>query len=170
MTLADAVTLIQNDHFKKLQHLQQWADLGCGSGLFSKALLQLLPSSSVVYAIDKQPQSFRESNILFHQLDFINDELPFDFLDGILMANALHYVKDKPALISKLKRHIKTNAAFVVVEYDTEKSNQWVPFPINFISLQQLFVKEGFEFVEKINERPSRYNSGKMYSAHIHNR
>ena len=169
MTLAEATALIQNNHVGKLNQPQQWADLGCGSGLFSKALLQLLPASSVVYAVDKQAQSFSEKQIHFYQLDVENDILPFNSVNGILIANALHYVKNKSALIKKIKKILQPGGSFIIVEYDYMQANRWVPFPVDFISLKALFTSEGFDKVEKINERPSLYNRGNMYSAYIYN-
>ena len=78
-----------------------WADLGCGSGLFTFALAHLLkPGSSVQgvdiilprFNFDLQPEGVEIGSM---QLDFVADELPFQNLDGILMANSLYYVEDK---------------------------------------------------------------------------
>ena len=55
------------------------------------------------------------------------------------MANAFHYVKDKPAFIEKIKKHLKPSGQMIIVEYDTVRQNRWVPYPISFENLIQTF-------------------------------
>ena len=65
--------------------------------------------------------------------------LPFFAVDGILMANALHYVRDKAAFIEKLKKYLKTSGELIIVEYDTVRQNRWIPYPITFEKLTETF-------------------------------
>src|SRR4051812_399784 len=101
MTLSHAKALINSDQLN-LSQPQTWFDLGCGAGLFSKALHALLPPGSLIYAIDKQPATFNEKGIKFLQLDFVKDKLPNSLVDGILMANSIHFVKDEAQFLSKI--------------------------------------------------------------------
>lgn len=144
---------------------QTWADLGCGSGLFTKALQGQLPAGSTVYAVDSRRQSLSGPGLHFVQADFENDALPLPSLDGVIMANSLHYVKDKPSLLEKLKTYLKPGAVFILVEYDTTAANPWVPFPLDFTAAARLFPEAGFAVPEKIAERPSVYNRANLYSA-----
>ena len=66
------------------------------------------------------------------------------------MANSLHYVKNKTDLLKKIKTCLNANGCFLIVEYDMEAANRWVPYPISFSSLTKLFHDVGFSFVEKI--------------------
>ncbi len=145
-----------------------WADLGCGNGLFTAVLSARLSAGSTVYAVDKFSQSLlpsanKEVNITFHKADFINDALPFSGLQGILMANSLHYVQDKKALLQKLKNCLLPTGVFIIVEYDKAHSNRWVPYPVSFTELTALFHAAGYQNIEKTGERKSVYQSGKMY-------
>jgi ubiquinone/menaquinone biosynthesis C-methylase UbiE len=81
------------------------------------------------------------------------------------MANALHYVKDKPVFLEKVKRYLKHEGKMVIVEYDTDQSNQWIPYPLAFKAFRQTFAKQGFKHMHKVGERPSLYRSEKMYAA-----
>jgi SAM-dependent methyltransferase len=168
MTLADAKKLIENNRLKTVMP-QNWADLGSGNGLFSKALLSLLPGKSVVYATDKQPFTFPGTAIQFLEKDFEKDELSLPLLDGILMANSLHFVKNKLVFLKEIKKHLLPAAVFLLVEYDIETPNRWVPYPLSYSSAESLFKQAGFDSIEKINERRSVYNSAKIYSACVYN-
>ncbi|QJB31431.1 class I SAM-dependent methyltransferase [Chitinophaga oryzae] len=165
MELQEAIQLIKADYIAGT-----WADLGCGSGLFTYALANLLPAGSTIYAVDAAPVQLTarpnpaQQNILPLQLDFVQNELPVEGLQGILMANSLHYVKDKPALVRQLSRRLAPGAQWVLVEYDTDAANTWVPYPIRRDALQQLLAAEGFSQVTFLGERPSVYRSGRMYA------
>jgi len=168
MTPTEAAALINCDQLR-ISKLQTWFDLGCGSGLFSNALIGLLPEGSFIYAIDKQLATFNNRQIKFQKLDFIKDQLPNLSVDGILMANSLHYVKDKLPFLIKIKKLLSTKGVFLLVDYDTETSNQWIPHPISFRAAKNLFKELGFDDVYKINERLSIFNEGSIYSAVFYN-
>jgi trans-aconitate methyltransferase len=148
---------------------QTWVDLGCGAGTFTSAIASLLPSKSIVYAIDRDPQLFPESvndvSIRFSQGDFEKEKFSFTALNGVLLANSLHYVSDQVQVITKLATWLHPhNGRFLLVEYDSKTSNQWVPYPIPFQKVATLFSGAGFVNIEKIGERKSRYGQGIMYA------
>ena len=171
MKVSDATTLIKTGIPEKVKNTT-WADMGCGSGIFTNALGSLLGDGGKIYAVDKDVQDLKieiagKIKIEFFKVDFINDALPFYKVDGILMANAIHYVKDKPAFIEKIKKHLKASGQMIIVEYDTVRQNRWVPYPISFENLIQTFSSAGFTYITKIGERNSVYRSEKMYAATI---
>ena len=168
MKVTDAISLIAPGLLNPKPN-EIWADLGCGSGNFTKALAALLGPDGKIYAIDKDPQTIivdkNQAQLQFILLDFIHNDLPVSNLDGILMANALHYVKDKPVFLENVKRYLKHEGKMIIVEYDTDQSNQWIPYPLGFETFRQTFAKLGFKHMHKVGERPSIYRSGKMYAA-----
>jgi ubiquinone/menaquinone biosynthesis C-methylase UbiE len=170
MEVSEAIALIQPG-FQGTTQKETWADLGCGSGTFTQALAALLPEDSKIFAVDKDNQRIRsreaETSIEFIKLDFIGDTIRFADLDGILMANALHFVKDKAIFIGKLNKLIKPEGQLIIVEYDTNQRNPWVPYPISFEKLIETFSAHGFGRIEKLGERKSIYRAGKMYACSI---
>ncbi len=167
MTLNEAVQLIEKAAINP-REAGTWADLGCGSGVFTRALASLLPAGSLIYAVDQKRHAFNppagsEVTIEMVQADFEKEQLNLPQLDGILMANALHYVADKPAFLEDIQSQLKTNGAMIIVEYDTTRANPWVPYPITFIALIELLRASGFGNIHKIGERPSVYQ-GQMYA------
>ncbi len=166
MQLAQAVELI--DH-PAGQEKSIWADLGCGDGLFTKALSQLLVDESLIYAVDKNKSALNKVSVKNGiqlkklELDFINNDLPLHTLSGILMANSFHFVQHKTAFIEKLLPYLNASGYFLIVEYDTDAANAWVPYPVSFNSLKGLFAKFNYT-AKRLHQLPSRYN-GMIYSA-----
>ncbi len=172
MKVSEAIQMIRNGVIRD-ELPSAWADLGCGSGLFTMALAQLLPEKSMVFAIDKKMQSFpaiknTAVKIEFMQADFIIDELVVSPLNGILMANSLHYVKDKNLVLNKLLKLFKGEGQFIIIEYEIKHANPWVPYPIGFLNLTELFIQHGFGKVDKLAEKKSIYQSGTIYSAAVY--
>ncbi len=172
MDLKDAVEMIKFAPDSKAGQ-QRWADLGCGSGIFTLALAELLPAGSIIIAVDKDKKALKNipdkySNVMIEKLnhDFLNFELTGIF-NGIMMANSLHFVKDKLSFLKEIIINLNKPEYFLIVEYDTDISNPWVPYPLNFQALRILFESLGFKSVIKLNERPSIYRRANIYSALI---
>ena len=153
---------------------QVWADLGCGKGTFTKALAELLPAGSIIHAVDRDvvalaqlPERWGSAGIVRTHADFSKEELPVNELDGILMANALHYVKDQVGFVARVATHLKPYGSFVLVEYDTDEADPWVPYPIPSARLQVLFAALGTVTVARMAERGSVFGRVKLYSALI---
>lgn len=169
MTIQQALSLISpTAPFLSSGSPRYWADLGCGSGLFTMALAQLLPTGSTIYGVDTHPTIRRQdkpTSIIPIQTNFIKDTLGLPPLDGILMANSLHYVEDKPTLLQKLRSYMHPDSPFIIVEYDTDKAvPTWVPYPISYTSLTELFKGQK---VQKLDERPSVFGRANMYAAFV---
>lgn len=153
-----------------------WADLGCGTGLFTTALAELLPEGSTIYAVDKSrtalgqiPPAQRTIRIEKVLADFVVEAFPLPPLDGVLMANALHFVRDQEAFLTKAQGWLKAEGCFLLVEYDLNTSNPWVPYPVPYAALPRLFGPLGYTKMEKLAEHPSRYQRAPIYSALINN-
>lgn len=152
-------------------HAQRWADLGAGTGTFTHALATLLPPGSTLTAVDKDKNALRQitsaNNVDIQKLtgDFLEVMASFSGLDGVLMANALHYVPRQKEFLSSLRGCLLPNGILLVVEYDMDTSNTWVPFPLSFNTLQGLITTTGFKTVELIGKTASRYQKAGMYAA-----
>ena len=150
---------------------QTWADLGCGKGLFTKALSSLLPKGSHIHAIDRDEGSLREIPPELHGIhitkttgDFNTLQVP-GMLDGILMANSLHYVDDKKEFLKACFNRLVNNGYFLLVDYDLQRSNNWIPYPIDIKGATQLFLNTGFRHFRILNKRNSIYGNHHMYAA-----
>jgi len=172
MILKEAIELVDHDRINDIAGPQTWADLGCGEGLFTQALTHLLEVGSHIYAVDKtKPGPIPSYNGVLVESrinDFVKDNLVLPPLDGILMANSLHYVSDKKTFLNKLSFLLKPTACLIIVEYDTDTPIQnWVPYPLSFQSLQNLFRQAGYETIIPIGKRASVYGRADIYSVMI---
>ena len=151
-----------------------WADLGCGDGTFTLALAGLLASGSTIHAIDlagsalrKIPSTHNRVRITTHRGDFMKLPWPFADVDGILMANSLHYVENQLAFIRACEPHMKTRRHFLIIEYDTIDRSRWVPYPVSQMRLTTLFARAGYSSVRVLRSRPSIYRRARLYAAAI---
>src|SRR4051812_14148797 len=82
--------------------IQTWIDLGAGKGLFTNALSQLLPKGSKIIAVDKTKSKIEVADgidLVTKTGDFVTMQL--EKVDGILMANSLHYVKEQQEFLKR---------------------------------------------------------------------
>jgi ubiquinone/menaquinone biosynthesis C-methylase UbiE len=170
MRLRDAVDMLAGSELVALGPMT-WADLGCGSGTFTVALAGVLAAGSVIHAIDRDrsvlrgiPTSHKGVRIIPHCGEFTTLPWPFTGLDGILMANSLHYVEDQPAFIRSCGTQLKSARHFLVVEYDTNEAGPWVPYPVNCSRAMALFEHAGYRSVRVLRSRPSLYRRAPLYS------
>jgi ubiquinone/menaquinone biosynthesis C-methylase UbiE len=155
-----------------------WADLGAGSGAFTLALAAVLGHASRIYAVDRdagalgmleralQRERGRAKDIPLVQTVHadLRGEVPLPPLDGILMANSLHFQADACAVLTHAARWLKPGGRLIIVEYDIETPNTWVPNPIPWSRLPAVLECAGFSAARLLGTRPSRYH-GRMYSA-----
>ena len=173
MRLRDAIEMLADSDVAALGPTS-WADLGAGDGTFTLALAEMLAPGSVIHAVDldgsalrRIPSAHKGARITTHRGDFMKQPWPFDDLDGILLANSLHYVEDQPAFIRACESHMKSRRNFLVVEYDTSEANRWVPYPVDQAKLTALFERAGYTSIRVLRSRPSIYRRAPIYSAAV---
>lgn len=151
-----------------------WADLGSGEGAFTLALRELVGADGVIYSVDKHDPSldaqrrafrlqFPISRVHFIKADF-TQTLSLPPLDGVVMANSLHYVRDKDAMLERVVRWLKPSGRFILVEYNVDLGNPWVPYPLSFQSFVKLAARSHLRDPELLATRPSRFLR-EIYSA-----
>ena len=144
-----------------------WADLGAGEGAFTRALADLLGPSAHIIAVDRDAGALRRglagTAIDTKVADFTRP-LDLSNLDGIVMANSLHFVRDKGSVLESVRKMLRPGGKLIVVEYGTDRGNPWVPHPFTFERWRQMAAQAGFEKTRLLRTIPSRH-LGSMYSA-----
>jgi SAM-dependent methyltransferase len=151
-----------------------WADLGSGTGAFTLALADLLGHGGVLYSVDRDRAALRVQadamrarfpGVALHQVtaDFSRPlELPR--LDGIVMANSLHFVREKAPVLALVRGYLREGGRLVLVEYDADRGNPWVPHPLSFETWREVSAAAGFGETRRLASVPSRF-LGSFYAA-----
>ena len=145
-----------------------WADLGAGAGAFTLALRELLGSEAEIYAVDQDQRHLRTLERAYSARfgDVGNlHTLPADFtraldlpsLDGALMANALHFFRDREAVLRHVRAFLKPGGALLLVEYNVDRGNPWVPHPLSFETFRELAPRAGFNRPRLLARHPSSF-------------
>jgi ubiquinone/menaquinone biosynthesis C-methylase UbiE len=158
-----------------------WADFGAGSGAFTLALRDLAGSDVEIIAIDRDQPALRRLSAAMNQrfpgtrlrLFAADFTAPLDLppLDGILAANAIHFVprQEQVALLGRWREYLKPGGRLVVVEYDAESGNRWVPYPMSYTGFAAGTQEAGFAPPALLATAPSRFLD-RMYAAATHPR
>jgi ubiquinone/menaquinone biosynthesis C-methylase UbiE len=145
-----------------------WADLGAGSGAFTLATRELIGPTASIYAVDKDraslnqlEQSYRarfgdSQNLNLIAGDF-SRTLDLPALDGIVMANSLHFFKGKEKILRHVSSFLKPNGILLVVEYNVDSGNLWVPYPFSFETYCKLAPRTNFSEPRLLAKVPSRF-------------
>lgn len=152
-----------------------WADFGTGAGAFALALRELVGPHANIYAIDKDRRGFRDLEKV-HREKFTTAQhlhtVRADFtgalslppLDGIVMANSLHYIREKEKILRHVRTFLKLTGALLLVEYNVDSGNLWVPHPLSFETYRALAPRAGFSEPQLLAKAPSRFLK-EFYSA-----
>jgi ubiquinone/menaquinone biosynthesis C-methylase UbiE len=151
-----------------------WADFGSGTGAFTLALADLIGASGEIYSLDKDAGALRRQEQVMHasfpdvsvhyvRADF-TQPLDLPALDGIVIANALHFHRHKEAIVRRLYEYLRSAGRLIVVEYNVDRGNLWVPHPISYQTWEAEARKGGFRKTRLLATVPSRFLH-EMYSA-----
>ncbi|HKB47456.1 MAG TPA: class I SAM-dependent methyltransferase [Ktedonobacterales bacterium] len=151
-----------------------WADLGSGGGAFTLALADLIGPTGTIYSVDKDRGALREQEralrtrfpsvpVTYLTVDFTR---PLDLppLDGVVMANSLHYVRDKAPVLALVRGYLKPSGQLLLVEYNADRGNPWVPYPLSYPTWERVAAQAGFAATRLLARVPSRF-LGEIYSA-----
>jgi ubiquinone/menaquinone biosynthesis C-methylase UbiE len=171
--------MIHTDHVRLLREGVAepggvWADLGSGAGAFTLALADLLGPTGAIFSVDKDAGALREqeramrtrfpeTKAQYLTADFTQPlELPS--LDGVVMANSLHFQRQKNPVLQLVRSYLKPEGRLILVEYNVDRGNMWVPYPLSYGMWEALARQNGFTSTRLLTTQPSRW-LGEMFSA-----
>lgn len=152
-----------------------WAELGAGGGNFTGALRELLGREGLIYAIDRDARAIEQQRKRWvgATLGAKVSPLVADFtqpiamppLDGVLMCNALHFVRDQVGVLARIYSYLRPGGRLLLVEYDFRMPRPWVPVPVSAEKFGLLATKAGFTPPTIVGKRRSPSSGNEMYAA-----
>lgn len=150
-----------------------WVDAASGDGVFAETLIEQSPSTLLVIGLDLRlsaAERFRNAVCrvvnkgIALQAD-ISSPLPVRSVDGILVANGLHFFQEKQQaeILENFAQALKDGGSLIIVEYNTARPTAAVPFPIPLQSMDRLLTTSGFEQAKNTSRVKSSY-LGEMYA------
>lgn len=106
---------------------------------------------------------FPDSSVRYVPGDF-GEPLAIGLLDGVVMANSLHFIADRREALAGIHAMIRPGGRLVLVEYDTDSGNPWIPFPLSLRTWERVAADAGFRETTRLHRVPSRH-AGAIYSA-----
>ena len=152
----------------------RWLELGAGEGAFTLALADVLGTGGEIVAIDRDRRALevardrlaaRFPGLRLERFagDFTRD-LPRGPFDGVLAANSLHFLRDRRAVLAAIREVLAPAGRLVIVEYDADRGNPWVPHPFSFETWRREARAAGFDEPRFLHRVPSRF-LGAIYGA-----
>ena len=153
---------------------RRWLELGAGEGASTLALADLLGPGATILASDRDGRvlgnlqarvrrAFPATRLETRAFDF-TDAIPYGPFDGVLAANSLHFVRERDATLRAIRFSLVPGGRLVVVEYDADRGNPWVPHPFSFETWRREAQAAGFEEPRLLHRVPSRF-LGSIYGA-----
>jgi ubiquinone/menaquinone biosynthesis C-methylase UbiE len=151
-----------------------WADLGAGTGAFTLALADLIGPGGEIYAVDRDSGALRElaralrarfpQVALRAQVGDFSGPLSLPPLDGVVMANSLHFVRRKEPTLALVRGLLRPGGRLILVEYNADRGNMWVPHPLSYPTWERVAGAAGFTGTRRLAAVPSSF-LGEIYAA-----
>ena len=145
----------------------RWLELGAGEGAFTLALADVLGPAARIVAVDRDRRALEAMRSRVRgrfpaaELDTVvadfTSGLPAGPFDGVLAANSLHFVAQPDAVLAAIHATLAPAGRFILVEYDADRGNPWVPHPISFDRWRREAEAHGFDKPRLIHRVPSRF-------------
>lgn len=153
-----------------LEEGQVVADLGCGSGYFTRRMAREVGETGVVYGVDIQPQMLELlrqtaadaglTNIV-PILGTENDpKLPAGKLDWILLVDVYHEFQQPEAMLAKMREALAANGRIALLEYRLLGNTARHIKLDHRMSVEQVLAEwlpAGFELVKIDEELPAQH-------------
>ncbi len=148
------------------------ADLGSGSGYFTRRFIEAVTETGMVYAVDVEPEmmAYAKENVIHMHIaytaEFIlaqpdNPKLPFESVDLLFVCNTIHHLEDRSKYFSNLKSSLKPGARIAIIDFYHDDRSGDLGFPKHHLVSRETIVKEltdaGYRLDREHNFLPRQY-------------
>jgi ubiquinone/menaquinone biosynthesis C-methylase UbiE len=129
------------------------ADLGSGSGYFTRRFVEAVTETGTVYAVDVEPEMLaytKESVIHMHvayTAEFIlarpdSPKLPYQSVDLLFVCNTIHHLENRSKYFSDLKSSLKAGARIAIIDFYPDERSGDLGFPKHHLIPRDAVIKE----------------------------
>jgi ubiquinone/menaquinone biosynthesis C-methylase UbiE len=148
------------------------ADLGSGSGYFTRRFLEAVTETGKVYAIDVEPEALKyveESLVHMHRpytAEFIlarpdNPKLPAESVDLIFVCNTYHHLEDRTTYVRNVKSALKPGGRIAIVDFYHDARSGELGFPKKHLVPRETVIEEfnaaGYKLLKEHTFLPKQY-------------
>jgi ubiquinone/menaquinone biosynthesis C-methylase UbiE len=148
------------------------ADLGSGSGYFTRRFIEAVTETGMVYAVDVEPEMLayaKESVIHMHTAytaEFIlaqpdNPKLPYESVDLLFVCNTIHHLEDRSKYFRDLRSSLKPGARIAIIDFYPDERSGDLGFPKHHLVSRDTIVQEmaaaGYQLAREHSFLPKQY-------------
>lgn len=144
----------------KLAPGQRIADVGSGSGLFTRPFAKAVGNAGVVYAIDIDPELLKHvektgkdiglTNIRTIQATESDPRIP-ESVDLIAIIDTLHHIDNRPTYLANLKRYLRPQGRIAIIDFSETWPTGHESMKYTLGDLEEWMKKAGYTRVEKLD-------------------
>lgn len=148
------------------------ADLGSGSGYFTRRFVEAVTDTGIVYAIDVEPEMLaytKDSIVHLHisyTAEFIlarpdNPKLPYQSVDLLFICNTFHHLEDRTKYMSDVKSALKPGGRVAIVDFYHDERSGELGFSKHHLVPRETVLQEmtaaGYRLVREHTFLPRQY-------------
>ena len=148
------------------------ADLGSGSGYFTRRFIEAVTETGKVYAVDVEPEMLKyaeESVVHMHRsytAEFIlarpdNPKLPYGSIDLLFLCNTYHHLEERTKYFSDTKSSLKPGGRLAIIDFYNDERSGELGFPKQHLVPRETVIAEltkaGYRLVREHTFLPRQY-------------
>jgi ubiquinone/menaquinone biosynthesis C-methylase UbiE len=148
------------------------ADLGSGSGYFTRRFIEAVTETGKVYAVDVEPEMLKyteDSIVHMHRsftAEFIlaqpdNPKLPYESIDLLFVCNTYHHLEERTKYFSNVKSSLKPGGRLAIIDFYHDERSGELGFPKHHLVPREILIAEltdaGYRLIREHTFLPHQY-------------
>jgi ubiquinone/menaquinone biosynthesis C-methylase UbiE len=129
------------------------ADLGAGSGYFTRRFVEAVTETGKVYVIDIEPEALKyveDSLVHMHrsfEAEFIlarpdDPKIPTESVDLVFVCNTYHHLEERAAYFRNLRSSLKPGGRIAIIDFYHDERSGELGFPKRHLVARETVVEE----------------------------